>query len=78
MILTRLNIEKVSSELNQNKITDKLSYMRERILQAFFKNHDFRKTINVVNEEFYNLMAFLLFPHLLFNLPERPLMYRKN
>lgn len=57
MILTRLNIKKVSSEFNQNNITDKLSYMRERKLQAFFKKYDFRKTINVCNEEFYNLMG---------------------
>lgn len=50
MILTRLftsdetfSNEKVSSEGNQNKIPDKLSFMRERILQAFFKKYDFRK-----------------------------------
>lgn len=57
MILTRLNIEKVSSEFNQNNITDKWVIWEKKKLQAFFKKYDFRKTINVCNEEFYNLMG---------------------
>lgn len=52
----------VSSEVNQNEITYFTYLFRDisgRILQGFSKKIDFRnfKTINVSNEDYYNLMG---------------------
>lgn len=49
----------VSSEINRIKITDLFSDLRERILQGFFTKLDFRKTINMCDEDYYNLTGLL-------------------
>lgn len=49
----------VSSKINRIEITDLFSDLRERILQGFFTKLDFRKTLNICDEDYYNLTGVL-------------------
>lgn len=56
--LKRLNSEKFFfSEINQSEITDLLGDLREMILRGLSKLLEFRETLNICDEDYYNLTA---------------------
>lgn len=45
------------SEINQSEITDLLGDLREMILRGLSKLLEFRETLNICDEDYYNLTA---------------------